>query len=136
MPLGEKLFEEEGRFTSVAVKTATAAEVMYEISFASEVQGFGRFPGGRNMGTISSREESDMVKNTGQGIFVAGDGEAAPWHLSSIGKEGEEGTREVSLVTFDPRSQKLAWLKGLLVLAETIASNDLSTFSTTGYEWK
>ncbi len=132
MPLGEKLFEENGKTTGMSVKSVTTDGVTLEGSFVSQIQGIGRFPSGTNMGTVTTIQGPKTASQTGQGVFVTKEGESAPWRLVSIGKE----RKSVNLVTFHSSSPKIAWMNDLLILIEGTGAADYSTFSDVGYEWK
>ena len=136
MPLGEKLFEENGKLTRMSVKSVTAEGVTLEGNFVSQIQGVGRFPSGANMGTATIVQGPNTARETGQGMFITKDGKSVPWHPVAVAKNVEGKSKSVNLVVFQARSQELAWLNELVVLIEGTTSPDLSTFSDTGYEWK
>jgi hypothetical protein len=136
MPLGEKLFEENGKATGMSVKSVGADGVTLEGNFVSQVQGIGRFPSGMNMGTIIVVQGPNTARETGQGVFTTKDGKSALWHLVAIGRSVEGKPKSVNLVTFQATTPELAWLNELLVLIEGTSSPDMSTFSDVGYEWK
>ncbi len=136
MPLGEKLFEENGKTTGMSVKSVTADGVTLEGNFMSQIQGFGRFPSGTNMGTATIVQGPNTARETGQGVFTTKNGTPVLWHLVAIAKPGEGKSKSVNLVTFQAASQELAWLNDLLVLIEGTTAPDMSTFSDVGYEWE
>ena len=52
MALGEKLFEESGKVVGFKVTKVHPVEgTTMEVSFTSEIKGFGKFPSGRNIGS-------------------------------------------------------------------------------------
>ena len=52
MALGEKLFEESGNVLGFKVTKVHPVEgTTMEVSFSSELKGFGKFPSGRNIGS-------------------------------------------------------------------------------------
>jgi len=136
MALGEKVAEEKGSVIGMSVKSIDSNGMSTEISFASEVQGIGRFPSGRNMGTLSGLDGPHTSRSTGQGIIVTKDGETLPWHGSGIGKRVGGKTKGAFLVTFTTMSQKYAWINDLLFVLDSEASADMTQFSDTAYEWK
>jgi len=136
MALGEKVAEEKGSIIGMSIKSIGADGMSSEISFASEVQGFGRFPSGRNMGTLSGLDGPHTSRSTGQGVFVTKDGETLPWHGSGIGKMVVGKSKGIFLVTFTTMSQKYAWMNDVLIVLDSEASADRTKFSDTAYEWK
>ena len=78
--LGEKVWEEKGKGIGVSVKSVGPEGVHMEETFASEVKGLGRFPSGRNMGTMNIAARPDgFISGTAQGIFTAQDGDSVVW---------------------------------------------------------
>jgi hypothetical protein len=136
MALGEKVAEEKGSIIGMSVKSVGAEGVSIEFSFASEVKGFGRFPGGRNVGTLSAMEGPNTNRSMGQGILVTPDGESLPWHTSGIDKRVGDKIKGVFLVTFSAPSQKYGWMNNVLFVLDSEATADLTQFSDTAYEWK
>lgn len=136
MVLGEKLWEEKGKAIGVSVKSVGAEGVAMEISFASEVHGFGRCPSGKNMGTLSVLQRPSTSTSTGRGVFVTTEGESLPWHYVGVAKIVGGRTKGPGLVTYNTHSQKFAWMNDLLCLLEGEGAADLSDFSDTGHEWK
>jgi len=52
MPIGEKLFEEDGQATSFKIVRVHPVEgTTTEVSAAFDLKGFGRFPSGKEMGS-------------------------------------------------------------------------------------
>src|SRR5215203_4830564 len=65
MALGEKLFEESGKIVSFKVTRVHPVEGMtMEVSFTSEIKGFGKFPSGRNIGSGIITNNPNGVKDT------------------------------------------------------------------------
>jgi hypothetical protein len=136
MVLGEKVSEEKGSIIGMSIKSVGADGVSIEFSFASEVKGFGRYPGGRNTGTLSGLEGPNTNRSTGQGILVTPDGEILPWHTSGVDKRVGDKIKGAFLVTFSTLSQKYAWINNVLFVLDSEASADMTSFSDTAYEWK
>jgi hypothetical protein len=133
--LGEKVAEEKGSAVGMSIKSVGADGIATESSFVSEIQGFGRFPSGKNMGTITAIEGPKTSRGTGQGVCVTNDGEALPWHYSAIGRRVGDKHKSVAIVTFSTLSQKYAWMNDLLLVLDIDISLDYSQFSDTAYEW-
>jgi hypothetical protein len=136
MVLGEKVGEEKGKATGMSIKSIGPEGMTIEVSFVSEVKGFGRYSGGRNMGTLTVIQGPSTHKTAGQGIFVTTDGESLPWHVVGTGKRVGGRDRGIGLVTFSTRSQKYAWVNDGLYVLDSEASPDFSEFSDISYEWK
>ncbi len=136
MPLGEKLWEEKGAAIGASIKSVDANGVAFEYTVATEVKGFGRYPSGRNVGTISLQQGPITNMSKGQGLFTTTDGEFVPWHFVGIGKMIGTKSRAAGLVIFSTQSQKYAWMNDTLSLLEIDGNADLTELSDTGYEWK
>jgi hypothetical protein len=136
--LGEKLWEEKGKATGVSVKSVGPEGVHMEENFASEVKGLGRFPSGRNMGTINYVARPDgFSSGTGQGIFTAQDGDSVVWKCLAFGKPEAAGKdKSIAIIQFMTTSQKLSWMNSFLIVYESIGDMKTMEFSGTGYEWK
>ena len=136
MALGEKVAEEKGSVIGMSVKSIDANGMSIEFSFASEVQGIGRYPSGRDMGTLSSLDGPHTNRSTGQGVIITKDGEMLPWHGSGIDKRVGDKIKGIFLATFTTMSQKYAWMNDVLIVLDSEASADRTKFSDTAYEWK
>ena len=137
MVLGAKLWEEKGKVIGVSVKSVDSEGVRVEETFASELKGIGRFPSGRNMGTLNMVTRPDGFSNgTGQGIFTTQDGDSVVWKLFGLGKLEAGKEKSVAIVQFMTTSQKLSWMNSLIVVIEAIADPKTMELSDTGYEWK
>jgi hypothetical protein len=134
MALGEKVLEEKGTLTGVSIKSVAADGMSMEVNFAGEVQGFGRFPSGKIMGTMSELEGPNTNRITGQGMFVTPEGESLPWHGSGASKSVGFKSKGMFLVTFSTLSQKYAWTNSLLLVLDMEVGADMK-FIATGYEW-
>jgi hypothetical protein len=135
--LGEKLWEEKGKVIGMSVKSVGSEGLHMEQTFASEVKGLGRFPSGRNMGTVNSVARPDgFSSGTGQGIFTAQDGDSVVWKVLAFGKPEAGKEKNVAIVQFMTTSQKLSWMNSLLIVYESIGDMKAMEFSGTGYEWK
>ena len=137
MVLGEKIGEEKGKVIGVSIKAIDSEGIHVEETLASEVKGFGRFPGGRNMGTLNMVETpSGGVSGTGQGIVTSQDGDIVAWKCYVLGKSQAGKTNGVAIIQFMTTSQKLSWMNGLIIVEETVADSKTMEFSGTAYEWK
>ncbi|MDQ3837378.1 MAG: hypothetical protein M3270_10680 [Thermoproteota archaeon] len=53
MTFGEKLFEEIGSLAGFKITRAHPIEgIVMELSFTSEIKGYGKFPSGKNIGSV------------------------------------------------------------------------------------
>jgi hypothetical protein len=135
--LGEKLWEEKGKMTGVSVKSVGSEGVHMEETFASEFKGIGRFPSGRNMGTINIVVRPDgHSSGKAQGICTTQNGDMMVWKLFGLSKPEAGKDKSVAIIQLMTTSQKLSWMNGLLVVYESIGDMKTMEFSGTGYEWK
>jgi len=128
--------EEKGSAIGMSVKSVGAEGTTIEVSFVSEVQGFGRYTGGRNLGTLTALEGPNTSSNTGQGVMVTKDGEYLPWHTCGISRRVGDRVKGINLVAFSTHSQKYAWVNDVLLVLDTDSAADFSQISDTAYEWK
>ncbi|MDQ3851399.1 MAG: hypothetical protein M3299_01030, partial [Thermoproteota archaeon] len=72
MSLGEKLFEESGKVVGFKVTRVHPVEgTTMEVSFISEIKGFGKFPSGRNVGSgTMTQYPHGVVDVSYQGTFM------------------------------------------------------------------
>jgi hypothetical protein len=137
MVLGEKTVEEKGKVIGFSVKAVDSEGLHVEESFATEVKGFGRFPSGRNMGTLNVVTRPDGVfSGTGQGMFTAQDGDNVVWKCHFVGKPEAEKHKSVVIVQFMTTSQKLSWMNSTIGYEESIFDPKTMEISGTGYDWK
>jgi hypothetical protein len=135
--LGAKIGEEKGKVIGVSVKAVDSEGVHVEETFATEVKGLGRFPSGRNMGTLNVVTRPDgFFSGTGQGIFTTQKGDNVVWKCQYIGKPVAGKHKSVVIVQFMTKSQKLSWMNGLIGVEESIYDPKTMELSGTGYEWK
>ena len=136
MALGEKAWEEKGAAIGASVKSVDANGITFEYTIASEVKGFGRYQGGRNVGTFSLVQGPVTNMGKGQGVYTTTDGELLPWHFVGIGKLVGNRAKGAGLAIFSTRSQKYAWTNDILYFMEIDGAADPSEFISTGYELK
>ena len=137
MVLGEKLWEEKGKATGISVKSVGSEGVHMEETFVSECKGLGRFPSGRNMGTINIVVRPDGISSeTGQGIFTTQNGDMMVWKVLAFGKQEAGKDKSIAIIQMMTSSQKLSWMNSLLTVYESIGDMKTMEFSGTGYEWK
>jgi hypothetical protein len=136
MVLGEKAAEEKGKAIGMSIRSIGPEGMTAEITIATEIKGFGRYPSGRNMGTMTVLQGPKTSTGTGQGVIMTTDGESLPWHASFIGKTAGDRIRNVALVTFSTHSQKYAWMNEVLFVLDGESTADFSELSDTSYEWK
>ena len=134
--LGEKMWEEKGKAIGVSVKSVGSDGVHVEESFATECKGLGRFPSGRNIGTIDVVETPRGFSGTGQGIFTAQDGDAVVWKCYGLGKLEAGKDKGLFIIQFMTASQRLSWMNSFIAVEESISDPKTMEMSGTGYEWK
>ena len=94
MALGEKLFEESGKVLGFKVTRVHPVEgTTMEVSFTSEIKGFGKFPSGRNVGSgIMTQYPHGVVDASYQGtIMTAEGGEQFIWWAHEKSKLADGG---------------------------------------------
>ena len=142
MALGEKLFEESGNVVGLKVTRVHPIEgTTMEVSFTSEITGFGRFPSGRNIGSgVMSRYPHGVVDAGYQGTFMIGgeQGEQFMWWAHEKSKVVEPGgkTKGLVMVSGFTNSEKLSWMNSLIMALESEFDPMAEKFTTTAYEWK
>jgi hypothetical protein len=135
--LGEKMWEEEGKFMGMSVKFVGPEGVHVEETFATEVKGLGRGPSGGNIGTLKIVERpGGFFSGTGQGIFTTQDGDSVVWKCYFLGKSEAGKYKSVNIIEFMTTSQKLSWMNGFIAVEEGISDPETMELSGTGYEWK
>jgi hypothetical protein len=139
MALGEKLLEESGKVVGFKVTRVHPVEGMtMEVSFTSEVKGFGKFPSGRNIGSgIMTQYPHGVVDASYQGtLMTAEEGEQFMWWAHEKSKLADGGKIK-GMVIFSgfTNSQKLSWMNRLLVAGESEFDPAAQQFRTTAYEW-
>jgi hypothetical protein len=139
MALGEKLFEESGKIVSFKVTRVHPVEGMtMEVSFTSEIKGFGKFPSGRNIGSgIITRYPHGVEDASYQGTFMtAKEHEQFMWWVHNKGKVAEGGKiKGIVIMSGFTNSQKLSWMNSLLTAGESEFDPAAQQFRVTGYEW-
>jgi hypothetical protein len=139
MALGEKLFEESGKVLGFKVTRVHPVEgTTMEVSFTSEIKGFGKFPSGRNVGSgIMTQYPHGVVDASYQGtIMTAEEGEQFIWWAHEKSKLADGGKiKGVVMVSGFTNSQKLSWMNRLLMILESEFDPTALQFRTTAYEW-
>ena len=139
MALGEKLFEESGKVVSFKITRVHPVEGMtMEVSFTSEIKGFGKFPSGRNIGSgIMTLYPHGAEEASYQGTMMttAEEGEQFMWWAHEKSKVTEGGKiRGMVMVSGFTNSQKLSWMNSLVVAGESEFDPAAQQFRTTAYE--
>jgi hypothetical protein len=139
MALGEKVFEEKGKVTSIKVQSVHPIEgVKMEVSFASEIKGLGKFPSGKNLGSGTMNQyPHGIVDASYQGVVATAEGEQFFWWAHEKSKVTEGGNvKGLVTVTGFTNSQKLSWMNNMIIVID--AEFDLASqeFRGTGYQWK
>jgi hypothetical protein len=142
MALGEKLFEESGNVVGFRVTRVHPIEgTTMEVSFTSEIKGFGKFPSGRNIGSgTMTQYPHGVVDASYQGTLMTGteEGEQFMWwaHEKSKVVEGSGKTKGLVMVSGFTNSQKLSWMNSLIMALESEFDPGAMKFRTTAYEWR
>ncbi len=139
MALGEKLFEESGKVLGFKVTRVHPVEgTTMEVSFTSEIKGFGKFPSGRNVGSgIMTQYPHGVVDASYQGTIMTAEGsEQFIWWAHEKSKLADGGKiKGVVMVSGFTNSQKLSWMNRLLMILESEFDPTALQFRTTAYEW-
>jgi hypothetical protein len=139
MALGEKLFEESGKVLGFKVTRVHPVEgTTMEVSFTSEIKGFGKFPSGRNVGSgIMTQYPHGVVDASYQGtIMTAEGGEQFIWWAHEKSKLADGGKiKGMVMVSGFTNSEKLSWMNRLLMILESEFDPTALQFRTTAYEW-
>lgn len=138
MALGEKVFEEKGKVTSMVIQSVHPVEgVKMEVSFASEIKGIGNFPSGRNMGSGAVTQYSHgSIDSEYRGVVTTTEGEQFFWWAHEKGRltEGSK-IKSVVMVSGVTNSQKLKWMNDLVLLIESESDSAGQEYTGTGYRW-
>ena len=139
MALGEKLFEESGKVLGFKVTRVHPVEgTTMEVSFTSEIKGFGKFPSGRNVGSgIMTQYPHGVVDASYQGtIMTAEEGEQFIWWAHEKSKLEDGGKfKGMVMVSGFTNSEKLSWMNRLIMILESEFDPAALQFRTTAYEW-
>ena len=137
LALGEKIGEAKGKTTGMRVKSIGPEGIRMETDFVSDNKGFGRFPSGRNIGTLDIvTAPSGIASGTGQGMFTTLDGDSIVWKCSTLGKTAEGKSTGVIFVHFMTTAPKLSWMNSFFMVSEGITDLMTMEFTETDYEWK
>jgi hypothetical protein len=139
MALGEKLFEESGNVVAFKVTRVHPIEgTTMEVSFSSELKGFGKFPSGRNIGSgTMTQYPHGVVDASYQGSVMTNEGDQFIWWAHDKSKVVEGGkVKGLTIVTGFANSQKLSWMNNLIIALESEYDPASQKFKTTAYEWK
>jgi hypothetical protein len=81
MTFGEKLFEEIGSLAGFKITRAHPIEgIVMELSFTSEIKGYGKFPSGKNIGSGTMWQyPTGITKGTYQGTLTTIQGQQFIW---------------------------------------------------------
>jgi hypothetical protein len=140
MALGEKLFEESGKVLGFKVTRVHPVEgTTMEVSFTSEIKGFGKFPSGRNVGSgIMTQYPHGVEDASYQGTIMTAEGsEQFIWWAHEKSKLEDGGKfKGMVMVSGFTNSQKLSWMNRLIMILESEFDPAALQFRTTAYEWK
>ncbi len=141
MALGEKLYEESGKVLGFKVTRVHPVEgTTMEVSFTSEIKGFGKFPSGRNIGSgIMPLYPHGVIDASHLGTIMTAEeeeGEQYIWWAHEKLKLADGGKMKgMIIVSGFTNSQKLSWMNALLVAGESEFDPAAQQFRVTGYEW-
>ncbi len=92
MALGEKLFEETGKVTSVSVESVHPVEgVKMQVSFVSEIKG-AKFPSGKNMGSGRvTQYPHGIVDAEYRGVVTTAENDQYFWWAHEKSRVGQDG---------------------------------------------
>jgi hypothetical protein len=140
MTLGEKLFEDSGKVVGFKVARVHPVEGMtLEVSFTSEIKGFGKFPNSRNIGSGTITHYPHRAEEASyQGTIMTGEeGEQQfMWWAHEKGKVAEGGKiKGIVILSGFTNSQKLSWMNSLVMAGESEFDPAVQQFRVTAYEW-
>jgi hypothetical protein len=121
MALGEKLFEESGNVLGFKVTKVHPVEgTTMEVSLASELKGFDKFPSGRNVGSgIMTQYPHGVVDASNQGTVMTAEGTQFIWGAHGKSKLADGGKiKGIIIVSGFTNSEKLSWLNRLLLILD------------------
>ncbi|HVX01887.1 MAG TPA: hypothetical protein VHA09_01915 [Nitrososphaera sp.] len=140
MALGEKLFEETGQAMHFRIiKVHPTEGTTMEVSFTSDLKGFGNFPSGKNMGSgVVTQYPHGVVDGSYQGKLDTTAGDQIVWWAHEKGRIANGGKiKSLIIVSAFTNSQKLSpWINDMIMALE--AERDPATHhsKTIAYEWK
>ena len=111
-----------------------------EVSFTSEIKGFGKFPSGRNIGSgIMTLYPHGAEEASFQGTMMMTAEESEQWiwwaHEKSRLEVGGK-INEIAIVSGFTESEKLSWMNRLIMILESEFDPAAQQFRTTAYEWR
>jgi hypothetical protein len=150
LPLGQKTFEENGKFTGLNIaKVHPIDGIVMEISFISDIKGLGKYPSGKNMGSgiMTQYPPHGLTDASLQGIATTTEGDQIFWWLhgkyKQVKEENEKGggvggsakIKGVGTISTFTNSPKLSYINTMIGVYE--AEDDLANqqFKAVGYEW-
>ena len=120
-------------------KSIQLKELQWEVSFISEIKGFGKFPSGRNVrscvitqyphGVVDASYQAMMMMTT------AKEGEQFIWYAHE--KSRLEDDRKIKgrvIVSGFTKSEKLSWMNRLIMIMESEFDPASQQFRITAYE--
>jgi hypothetical protein len=140
MALGEKLFEESGKIVSFKVTKVHPVEgTTMEVSYTSELKGFGKFPSGRDVGSgILTQYPHGVADSRHLGTLMTGEGEGEQYMYWSHQKSKLTDDRKwkgVIIGSGFTNSQKFSWMNSLLMIGEGESDPATQQFRIVWYEW-
>ncbi len=139
MALGERLFRETGNLIKLDIKSVHPVDgIRMEVSFTSEIEGFGRFPSGKNVGSGTVVQyPHGIIDANYQGVEITTEGDQYIWWAHEKSKVVEGGVvKGIMISTGHGNSQKLSWMNNLVVVSEMQTDIRNQRFEGIGYEWQ
>ena len=139
MALGEEMFEETGKITSMSVESVHPVEgVKMKVTFISEIKGSGKVPSGRNMGSGTVTQYPHGVTDAEyRGVFTSEANEQFYWWAHEKSKVSEGGKMKgLVMVSGYTNSKNLAWMNNLILAIESMTDPVAHEFRGIAYEWK
>ncbi len=138
MGLGEKLFEENGKVTSQAIKSKGTEGVTSESNFVGDIEGFGRLKGviGKYRATAITTQKDAITRGSFQGVLTTDGGDAVTIKGFGTGRAEKGRFRGANIVVFSTDSRRLSWINTVIAFWEVTADAKSLDFSGIAYEWK
>lgn len=139
MAIGEKLWEQRGKATSVNIKSVGPEGRRVEQTSVREFKGFGRAQSIDGIITVTveiSQEADTTACGTGRGIAITNDGDTIIWKYAVVGVgKPSKGVKSLGVAVLSTTSMKYNWMNSLLVVAEGALDAQGQEVQNI-YEWK
>jgi hypothetical protein len=128
MALGEKLFEETGKVTSVSVESVHPIEgIKMAVTFMSEIKG-AKFPNGRNMGSGKVRQYPHGTSDAEyRGVVTTEAGDQFYWWAHEKGRVEQDGkTKGLVIVTGFTNADRIKWANNIVIAIDSLMARATS----------